>query len=64
MPSARDIAFVGCRLLALYVLHGILLTVMSNIVGFMQILAGSSGDSWRAHQYIIQSAAFPRLRPL
>jgi hypothetical protein len=41
MPSARDIAFIGCRLLALFALYRAVLSVEHSILAFLQIQAAS-----------------------
>jgi hypothetical protein len=41
MPSARDIAFVGCRLLALYVLVGVVQSLAIGVPFLLQALWGS-----------------------
>ncbi|MEQ8355451.1 MAG: hypothetical protein RH942_07935 [Kiloniellaceae bacterium] len=38
MPSARDIAFIGCRLLALYALYAVLLTFAHTVLTLAQTL--------------------------
>jgi len=56
MPSARDIAFIGCRLLALYVLYGTLLMVMFNVSDFLQMIAAQEVD-WRGNPYFMRTLA-------
>lgn len=48
MPSARDIAFIGCRLLALYILWGVLQYSAFNVPFLLQAL--SQPEASRAGQ--------------
>ena len=45
MPSARDIAFIGCRLLALYVLYGILLTGAHSVFFLLRALGAAEENN-------------------
>jgi hypothetical protein len=58
MPSTRDIAFIGCRLLALYVLYGFLINLAFNFIDYLQLLAVPGEDGWQMHRHIVRSSLF------
>lgn len=57
MLSARDLAFVGCRLLSLYVLYGVVVMVMFNAADLLQLLASPQEIGWQPNTYVLRTAA-------
>jgi hypothetical protein len=51
MPSARDIAFIGCRLLAVYSLYSALLSFALGLSFVSQVLAAPGRSIWQASEY-------------
>lgn len=57
MPSTRDIAFVGCRLLAVYALYSVLLTLAISLSLVSQVLATPGRSLWQVSEFAIHNGA-------